>query len=255
MSTSPIDYDRIADLYDTYVTTEADVRFFTSEAAGASGPVLELMAGTGRLSIPLVEAGAVLTSVDGSPRMLEVLARKLEARGLSATLHCVDVCALELASPFALVLLPFQSFMEIVGEMRQRAALTAVKRLLRPGGRFICTLHNPTLRRAHVDGRVRAVGWWPVTDGTLVVTGVEEGGDPVVRRLQFFEIYGGDGVLRSKRVLPMTFELVERDAFESMARDAGFRVAALYGDYERGPFVADASPVMIWVLEHGTAGG
>jgi hypothetical protein len=51
----------------------------------------------------------------------------------------------------------------------------------------------------------------------------------------------------------MEFAFVEKDHFESMARDAGFRVLELYGNYDRSPFDAIRSPVMIWVLEKGDA--
>lgn len=70
-------------------------------------------------------------------------------------------------------------------------------------------------------------------------------------RLQFFERYGRDGTLRWKRLLPMTFTLIEHDAFEAMARTAGFRVAHVYGDYARAPFDPARSAAMIWFLEKG----
>ena len=64
-----IDYAAIAELYDVYVTADYE-EFFTSAVRDVPGPVLELMAGTGRLSIPLIQAGARLTCVDGAASML-----------------------------------------------------------------------------------------------------------------------------------------------------------------------------------------
>jgi SAM-dependent methyltransferase len=244
-----VDYDSIATMYDTYAASDADVPFFTARAREAAGPVLELTSGTGRLSIPLIEAGADLTCVDCSRGMLDVLRGKLAARGLSAGIHCADVCKLSLPGRFALAILPFQSFMEIVGEVRQRAALAAVFACLRPGGSFVCTMHNPAVRRRAVDGVLRVLGGFPYQGGSLVVSGSEHGGRPVVSRLQVFEHFGPDGMLISKRLLPMEFELVERDAFAAMAGATGFRVVELLGDYGGGAYVADSSPVMIWVLE------
>ena len=63
-SDAPIDYDRVADVYDLYVTSALDVGFYMDEAAKVRGKVLELMCGTGRVSIPLLEAGVDLTCVD-----------------------------------------------------------------------------------------------------------------------------------------------------------------------------------------------
>jgi len=244
-----IDYDSIAEIYDLYVTADYDVAFFVAETAEVAGPVVELTAGTGRLSLPLVEAGVSLTCVDRSQGMLDVLSRKLQERGLHAELCCADLCDLDLPARFALAILPFQSFMEIVGDDNQRAALAAIYRCLAPGGRFICTLHNPAVRRAQVDEQLRVVGRFTIPDGTLVVSGFEQGGDPVVTRLQYLEFFTVDGRLREKRLLPMEFAFVEPEEFAPMAEAAGFRVVHLYGDYDRAPFDPEHSPVMIWVLE------
>jgi SAM-dependent methyltransferase len=244
-----IDYDSVAEFYDLYVAADFDVAFFTAEVRLAAGPVLELTSGTGRLSVPLIEAGADLTCVDISQGMLAILSRKLAERGLRADVRCADVCDLDLPARFDLAILPFQSFMEIVGAERQRAALARVFAALRPGGRFICTMHNPAVRRAQVDGVLRIVGQFPSGGGTLVVSGFEQGGRPVVSRLQFFEFYGPDGLLAWKRALPMEFAFVEREEFAQLAAGAGFRVLQLYGNYERAPFDPVNSPVMIWALE------
>lgn len=253
MSGTQIDYDSVAEIYDLYVTADYDIPFFLQETANVAGRVLELTAGTGRLSLPLIQAGVQMTCVDGSQGMLDVLSRKLKDRGLGAELKCADVCRLELHARFELALLPFQSFMEIVGEQRQRQALSAVFAHLAPGGRFICTMHNPAVRRVQVDGTLRIVASVPAQDGTLVVSGFETGGHPVVNRIQFFEFFGPDGVLRSKRLLPMEFEFMEADQFASMARDAGFRVVDLHGNYDRSPYDAGRSPVMIWLLQKDEA--
>ena len=56
-----MDYSLIADLYDSYVQTALDTPFFLGETRNVKGEVLELMAGTGRVSIPLLEQGVRLT--------------------------------------------------------------------------------------------------------------------------------------------------------------------------------------------------
>lgn len=58
-----IDYDAVAEVYDIYAAATYDVDFFLSRVAPGAR-VLELTSGTGRLSIPLVKAGAILTCVD-----------------------------------------------------------------------------------------------------------------------------------------------------------------------------------------------
>jgi ubiquinone/menaquinone biosynthesis C-methylase UbiE len=74
-----MDYNRVAHLYDTHVQMERDVPFFLKEVRQAQGPVLELTAGTGRVSLPLLRAGIDLTCLDSSVAMLEVFRKKLNA--------------------------------------------------------------------------------------------------------------------------------------------------------------------------------
>lgn len=248
-TSSIVDYDSVAHLYDVFVTADYDVPFFLSETADVVGPVLELTAGTGRLSLPLLRSGARLTCVDASKGMLDVLERKLEKHGLSADLRCADVCTLQLPQTFQLAIMPFQAFMEIVTEERQLQALAAIYQCVAPGGRFICTLHNPLVRRAQVDGVLRVVGHYPTPEGNLVVSGFEVGGQPQVTRLQFFELFGRDGQLLSKRMLPMQFTMIEREDFERQLAETGFRVVELYGSYDRSAFDPKCSPVMIWIAE------
>jgi hypothetical protein len=110
-------------------------------------------------------------------------------------------------------------------------------------------LHNPAVRKKGVDGVLRIVGSFPKDNDTLVVSGFEQGGEPVVTRHQFFEYFDKAGNQLWKRVLPMQFEFIEKEDFQEMAEKAGFRVAALYGNYDRSEFDGTKSPVMIWVLK------
>ena len=51
----------------------------------------------------------------------------------------------------------------------------------------------------------------------------------------------------------MELTFVDKDYFESLTRGMGFHAFKLYGNYDRSPFEAGRSPVMIWVLQKGGA--
>jgi hypothetical protein len=85
------DYTVVADLYDSAVTTSLDVPFYLKQAAGCRD-VLELMSGTGRVSVPLLEAGVNLTCADSNPAMLDRVRAKVQARGPHADIQEMDVC-------------------------------------------------------------------------------------------------------------------------------------------------------------------
>ena len=249
-----MNYARIAEKYDAYVQSTFDLPFFLEEARRAGGPVLELMAGTGRVTLPLLEAGVPLTCVDSSPEMLAILRRKLAEGGLQAEVVRQDVTALDLPQRFPLIILPFNSFSELLTVENQRKALESIHAHLAEGGRFICTLHNPPVRMKGEDSRLRLYGKFPLPeDGTLLLWGLSQyaPGNPLVTGLQLYEEYDADGIMRQKTMLDVRFRLVEKDEFAALATEAGFTIVALYGNYDRSPFEEGSSPFMIWELTGG----
>lgn len=252
LARDPIDYDRVADVYDLYAAQDLDVAFFVAEAGKARGKVLELMCGTGRVSLPLIEAGVDLTCVDASDGMLAGLRKKLRERGFEARVVRQDVRRLDLPEEkYDLAIVPFHSFSELVVPEDQELALRGIRRCLKPGGRLICPLQNPVVRAAHADGALRLNGSFPDAGGLLVVSGFETHDEStgVVDRIQLHEFFDASGDLRAKRALPMRFALIGRGRFEALAGAAGFEAEALYGDYGRGDYREESSPYAIWVLK------
>jgi SAM-dependent methyltransferase len=248
-----VKYDTyVAKLYDTYVNTAFDVSFFLYEAKGVSGDVLELMSGTGRVSIPLVEVGVQLACVDNSPEMLAVLREKLERKNLSASVRQMDVRSLDLGKQFDLIFIPFHSFSELLTESDQLKTLAGIYKHLANGGRFICTLHNPPVRLKHTDGLLRLRRRCELDHNEmLLVWGLEtlDQDRRVVRSLQLFEEYDASKVMRRRTKLELQFCPLSRVEFEQLAKSAGFRVMSLHGDYAHTVFQEDTSPFMVWVLE------
>jgi SAM-dependent methyltransferase len=246
-----MDYDRVAHLYDTYVQTELDIPFFLKEARKAQGPVLELMAGTGRVSLPLLHAGIDLTCVDRSAAMLDVFRAKLRAENLSAELIQADIGRLSLDRRFALVFIPFHSFAEITDPAEQRQVLRAIHAYLSPGGRFICTLHNPPVRLKSVTGAKRKLGDFSLPDGHLLTLASVENYDAAsgcVRGTQFYEVRDYGGGVVAEMAVNLHFRLYSFNEFQSLAEEARFVPIHLYGNYSYAPFEPDSSPFMIWIL-------
>jgi len=266
-----IDFDQVAHWYDLYVRTEADCDFWVEEARRRPGRTLELMCGTGRLSLPLMRAGTALTCADYSLGQLRQLAAKLEAEGRRADLVQADARALPFAGAFDTILLGFQSFAELASEEDQRAGLASIRDALRPGGRLVLSLHNPAARVPQLDGVWKDFGAVPIPGtrqrlqvsarftydaATQVATGVQ--------RYRVLEMTQADGARVSVRAgegraldrervaeelyLPVRFRLVSAVQFEEMAAQAGMRVETWWGDYGRGAMDPATSPYLIAVV-------
>lgn len=251
-----MDYSKVAEIYDCYAYSQIDVPFFVAESRGCRH-VLELTSGTGRLSIPLIQAGVLLVCMDQSPEMLAVLKKKLAALALSADIYEMDVCRLNLPEKFDLIIFPFNSFSEIWDPARQKETLIAITNHLAPTGRFICTLHNPTARLKRMDGHKHVLGRYPISSRvagqTLVLSGCEQV-DPktgLVEGQQYYEIFDPSENLLEAWAIPIRFALFTQQSFLDLITQTSLRPIALYGDYDYSEFKPEASPYMIWILKRG----
>jgi SAM-dependent methyltransferase len=249
-----MDYSRFAHLYDGLVTFDADLPFFVEECLAASDRVLELMAGTGRVTTELVYAGLHPVCVDSSRDMLGRLASKAAAD--SSEIVCADVRDLPFADAFSIAILPFNSICELVSEWARHAALASVHAALTRGGRFICTLYNPAYRLKSVNprGQVMARFSNPSGRGEIVLTMMSEydATRGMVSGTQTFTTLN-DSTVVDEIAIPIEFCLPSRTWFAEAVTASGFVVEALFGDYDRSGYDPKRSPYMIWCLRKGAA--
>jgi SAM-dependent methyltransferase len=249
-----LDYTRVAAIYDAYALYDSDLAFFESVALEHDGAaVLELMAGTGRVSVPLARRGVRLVCVDSSAAMLEVLARNGAKTHPSPAIVCADVRALPLLRDFGLAILPFSGLSEITSAADRAAAFRSVAAALRCGGRFVCAQQNPAVRLRTLDGEWHGVPQVERASGgrvRLSVRGARVEGSDLVEGEQRIEIAaeGVDVVVKTRYALPSSREIT------AAAADAGLRLVSLWGDYDRSPYDAASSPLMVASFER-VAGG
>jgi SAM-dependent methyltransferase len=248
----PIDYQRVADLYDVCAHFEDDLGFWVEEATRCGGTVLELTAGTGRVSIPLLAAGVPLVCVDYSPAMLALLHAKLRRRGFAAPLVASDVRRLAVRGRFPLAIAPYNAFSELLTEDDRRAAFTAVHGALAPGGRFACAVHNREVRiaRAHSELRGGTRAPHPGGRGEVVfqLCSQFDAATDTLRGAHLYEEVDEDGTMWRRRRLETRVAVPTAERFAASARAAGLVEEAVYGDYGRAPYDAATSPTMLWVF-------
>jgi SAM-dependent methyltransferase len=247
-----IRFDDVADLYDFYVNVDFDIGFFLNVAKKIKGSALELTCGTGRVSIPLLQAGVDLTCIDYSPGMLRIFRKKLAEKNISCDVILMDITRLNLRKRFELIFIPFNSIAEIVDRSKHLPTLKRIKSHLAADGRFICTLHNPSIRIASIDGTLKTIGRFPMySDHSLVVKSQLEYDNTahIARGYQFYEIYDGNEGMVKRKELEIRFYLFTRSEFEQLIHEAGFEIEAIYGDYRYTPFNDTTSPYMIWILK------
>ena len=225
----------------------ADLPLWRELAAAADGPVLELGAGAGRVSLDLAEAGAEVIAVERDGELAAQLERSAAERDLAITVVVADLGApggVRLPSEPGLAIGPLHLIQELDGASRP-ALLGRLAELMAPGGTVALTVvDESTLLSAgaaatqilpdmrEIDGWVYSSEplWVQVGDAVLTVRRLRERVSPDGRMERTVQ----DDVLH--RISPDRLEL---EAEEAGLHRAGRRVLS------SGPNEADSAVVLL----------
>jgi SAM-dependent methyltransferase len=256
------EYDRAdAAFYDSYATgLEGDVQFYVQEAQQAGSPILELGCGTGRVLLPIAEAGLTIVGLDRAPAMLAIAQQKLAillpATQQRITLVEGDMRDFALGQRFPLVMIPFRAFQHLLTPEDQRHALGCIRDHLTADGRLLCHLFDPRLDTIVVHGgplgaalKKDAEFLHPATGHRVVVWETRQY-DPEHQRLEqdrIFEELDREGRVVARTYSSLTLRYVYRYEMQYLLELSGYVVEALYGDFHRGPFRYGGE--QIWVAK------
>ena len=248
---SAVYYDQVAPGVD------GDVAFYVEEARSAGSPILELGCGTGRILIPMAEAGLEVVGLDASYDMLVIARKKLEALPphVQRRVQIVegDMRYFAMDRRFSLVTVPYRAFLHNLTVEDQLHTLRRVREHLSDAGRLIFNVFDPKVQNL-------AAGSWSMPasrrrefvhprTGNRITIKEEFTYDlerqMVVGAFVFDEINTATGKIVETIRSPLTLRYVFRYEMEHLLTLAGFRIDALFGDFKRGPFHAGGEQV--WV--------
>ena len=257
-------FDSWAEIYDwVYAWKRDDIPFYVEQARQSGGPVLELGSGTGRIAIPIAQAGIEVVGLESSAKMLQEARRKTggagEASAGSPAWVEGDMRDFSLGRRFALVIIPFRGFLSLLSVEEQLDCLRCIHRHLEPGGRLVFDVFVPDLDMLTDDGSTlfhfedvphpdtdrRLVIWHQnrfdnhnqINNARTIIEEVDAGGEMVRRLYRDFQV-----------------RYIHRFEAQHLLTLAGFRVEDLYGDFELGP-LDEASTDMVWVASPAEAAG
>lgn len=254
------EYDEFdAAFYDYYATgLEGEVEFYVDQARRASGPVLELGCGTGRILIPTAEAGVPAVGLDRAPAMLAIARQKIsrcddEVRQRLETIEG-DMAAFSLGRRFKLVTIPFRAFLHLLTPEDQRRSLRCIREHLADEGRLVLNIFDPNLEM--IAGHLGSLGpalkkqdefVYPGTGNRVIVwdTRRYDLDRQMIEQYYVFEEIDQRGLVISKRFSRLTLRYAHRYEMQHLLELCGYRIEALYGDFQRGPFRAGGEQVWI----------
>ncbi len=235
-----------------YRAHRKDLRFYTELAAKSGGPVLELGAGTGRVTQSLARSGVEVCAVDLSAAMLERarerLSRLPKAVASRVTLIEGDMRQLRLRKRLPLVIAPFNLFMHLYTRDDVEGALAAVHAHLLPGGKLAFDVLMPDLGSLRRDPS-RFYRCRPVldpSDGQRYAYAESfhyDDVDQVQRVKMHFQRLEPPHV---ERTVPLALRFFFPEELLALLHYNGYVVEERFGDFDAGPLTtASDSQVII----------
>ena len=241
-----MNYDDFADLYDSqYDLYRDDLHFYGAVAERVGGKVLEIGAGTGRVTAYLTRRGVDITGLEPSGRMLERARKRAENEKLNLKLVQGDMKTFQLETRFDLVIAPFNALMHLYTPGEQLQALENIHAHLSPGGQLVFDLSVP---RYGAQATMRHEGETFYTSGLRSDVFLVQRLDEVRQRVSteyYVDTVGEDGVLR-RRFFSLDQRYFTRYEVEWLLRYAGFESPRVQGSFQGGP-LTPGSETMVFL--------
>ncbi|WP_115462192.1 class I SAM-dependent methyltransferase [Winogradskyella aurantiaca] len=223
-------------IYDGMNTNMDDLPFYRKWLPQSTeGSVLELCCGTGRLTLPLVENGHLLTGVDFTASMLEEARDKSKAKHLGIEFIEGDMRTLNIDQSYNSIFIPFNSIHHLYGNKDLFDSLRTVKRHLKNDGTFLFDCFNPNIAfLAEGSKELKTISNYQTQDGREVIIKeiMSYESDTQINRIEWHYFINGN--FHSIQNLDMRmFFPQELDNYLSIS---GFEIIKKFGSFEEAPF-------------------
>jgi SAM-dependent methyltransferase len=237
MADAHYELPELAALYDIDSDWSEDREFYLSLAGREPKRVLEIGCGTGLVARAMAGIGHDVTGIDPAPAMLDVGRREqhgdlVDWREGTAQDFSTD-------RRFDLAFMTGHAFQVLLDDEDVRKALANIRLHLVPGGLFAFETRNPALPWETIFRNAAtletAAGRVPVEWRVLWRRG------EIVRFDTHYRLADGE------RISESTLRFLPLDVLHAFAENAGFEIRAVFGDWDRTPFVSDASREIIMI--------
>lgn len=248
---SIFDDGEIYDLVCNELTYGSD--FYTDLAREAQGPVLDIACGTGRILLPLLQAGIDIEGLDLFEPMLKTLRAKAMTMGLSPRLHRADMSNFSLPRQFSLIMIPFNAFIHNMTQEAQIQCLQRCRDHLLPDGVLAFDTFFPSIAIVGAPAQTRVLeGEIPHPKTGLPIRMYDTRTFDRVAQVQHsineIELLAADGRVDSVFRSQSRSRYLYQHELQLLLRIAGFARWEIFGQFDRRPLVDenDSMIVMAW---------
>jgi SAM-dependent methyltransferase len=218
----------IAGMYDEWYNEYDDVAIATLQELAQGGRALELGIGTGRIALPLQQAGIAVEGIDASEAMIARLRGKPGGDTIPVTLG--DFANVAVQGEYALIYVLFNTFFALLTQAEQVCCFLNVAEHLGPQGRFVIEAFVPDLGRFDRGQTVRTIS---LDEKTVRLEITQH--DPVMQQITSQQVLlAEEGV----RLYPIKIRYAWPTELDLMAQLAGLQLRHRWADWRKAPFSA-----------------
>ena len=246
MATYRDDFYRLPALYDLEYAQHTEDLAFYGELAQKTGRVLELGAGTGRVTQAMVNAGATVEAIDLSQPMLDRLSERFASQGQAHRVNARHGSFIELPQgpEMPLVVLPFNTIHHVYSGRDVLRVFEQVQARLAPEGCFAMDMlvPDPAFFERDPDG-VHELRHFPDPDGGTLKTWENGWYDPITQinhvRYHYLRANG------TRQLVQVPMRMFYPAEFMDLVQQAGWKMLRCDSDFSGTPLAADAHKLIL----------
>lgn len=211
----------------------------------SKGKILEAGCGSGRVLIPLIEAGLNVDGVDNSVEMLSSCRKRCEERGFSPNLFEGAMQDFKIERNYEAIIIPSGSFLLLESREESMKALYHFYKHLEPGGRLIID----TSLQTDFDTNKITTRTWNTANGEVIT--LEEKRIEVnfleqrmVSLLKYEKWLDGDLLKTELQRFPLRWYGIEE--FKMMLEKVGFKDIVISAEYQYGQGPTNAQQMLTY---------
>lgn len=245
-------YEGVGEFYDLFADN-SDLPFYIEYAQKIGSPILDVAAGTGRVTFALAQKGHEVVALEQSPSMLSVAKSRLQTspQEVASRITLVEgyMTEFSLNRKFNLIIIP-TSFVHALTTEEQLSTLQSVHDHLRDDGFFILDLFPGGMQYEHATFEDTPVH---LEDGRIVSRRGEIHSDLSKKLMRMdlqYIVRNSDGKLIDKIKVVSGAALILNHEADLLIQTAGFKIEEELGDFEGNSYTPESGR-RIFVLRKG----
>jgi SAM-dependent methyltransferase len=223
--------ENVAEVYDEWYTDFDPQAVTTLADLAGGGRALELGIGTGRIALPLYQAGVEVHGIDASPAMINKL--KSKPGGEEIQIHQGNFADVAVEGEFDLIYIVFNTFFALTTQEQQVRCFANAANHLSPNGTFLVKAFVPDMARYDREQtvRVNAIEEKAVRLETSQI-------DPVLQQITSQTIFLTEAGIR---MYPVMLRYAWPAELDLMAELAGLTLRHRWGNWQKDEFNKQSS--------------